>query len=80
MAFGAPASVFVPDRYDPAKAPRLYQPAHINNLNFALDPVTGETLPNVFVGTFVTKPATPQRHGDQRRIPTIAWLPRQPGH
>ncbi len=48
-----PASVFVPARYDPAKAPRLYQPARINNVNVALDPVTGQTLPNVFVGSFV---------------------------
>jgi hypothetical protein len=48
-----PAAVFVPERYDPAKAPRLYQPAKINNVNLALDPVTGQTLPNIFVGTFV---------------------------
>jgi len=48
-----PASVFVPDRYDPAKAPRLYQPAVVNGLNVALDAVTGQTLPNVFVGSFV---------------------------
>lgn len=48
-----PAAVFVPERYDPARAPRLYQPARINNVNVALDPVTGETLPNVFVGSFV---------------------------
>ena len=48
-----PASVFVPERYDPAKAPRLYQPARINGVNLALDPVTGQTLPNVFVGAFV---------------------------
>jgi hypothetical protein len=48
-----PASVFVPERYDPAKAPRLYQPARINGVNLALDPVTGITLPNIFVGTFV---------------------------
>jgi Carboxypeptidase regulatory-like domain/TonB-dependent Receptor Plug Domain len=50
---GQPASVFVPERYDPAQAPRLYQPARINNVSVALDPVTGRTLPNVFVGTFV---------------------------
>jgi hypothetical protein len=43
----------VPERYDPARAPRLYEPARINNVNVALDPVTGQTLPNVFVGTFV---------------------------
>lgn len=48
-----PAAVFVPARYDPAKAARLYQPARINNVNVALDPVTGQTLPNIFVGTFV---------------------------
>jgi len=55
-----PAAVFVPERYDPAKAPRLYQPARINNVNLALDPVTGQTLPNVFVGTFV--PGTGDRY------------------
>jgi hypothetical protein len=48
-----PAAVFVPDRYDPARAPRLYEPARINNANVALDPVTGQVLPNVFVGSFV---------------------------
>ena len=48
-----PASVFVPDRYDPAKAPRLYQPAVVNGASVAQDPVTGQTLPNVYVGSFV---------------------------
>jgi Carboxypeptidase regulatory-like domain/TonB-dependent Receptor Plug Domain len=47
------AAVFVPERYDQARAPRLYQPARINNVNVAFDPVTGQTLPNVFVGSFV---------------------------
>ena len=46
-------AVFVPELYDPARAPRLYQPARINNANVAFDPVTGQTLPNAFVGTFV---------------------------
>jgi hypothetical protein len=55
-----PAAVFVPERYDPAKAPRLYQPARINNVNVALDPVTGQTLPNVYVGSFV--PGTGDRY------------------
>ncbi len=55
-----PAAVFVPERYDPAKAPRLYQPARVNNVNVAFDPVTGVTLPNVFVGTFV--PGTGDRY------------------
>jgi hypothetical protein len=48
-----PAATFVPERYDPARAPRLYQPARINNQNVAFDPVTGTVLPNVFVGSFV---------------------------
>jgi hypothetical protein len=55
-----PAAVFVPERYDPAKAPRLYQPARVNGVNVALDPVTGQTLPNVFVGSFV--PGTGDRY------------------
>jgi hypothetical protein len=48
-----PAAVFVADRYDPAKAPRLYEPAVVNGQNVAFDPVTGQTLPNVFIGSFV---------------------------
>ena len=48
-----PAAVFVPERYDPAKAPRLYEPALINGARRALDPVTGQVLPEIFVGTFV---------------------------
>ena len=75
-----PASVFVPERYDPAKAPRLYQPARINNVNVALDPVTGQTLPNVFVGTFV--PGTGDRYNGmvtQRRPELSERVPRQPG-
>jgi hypothetical protein len=48
-----PAATFVPERYDPSKAPRLYEPARINGTNVALDPVSGETKSNIFVGTFV---------------------------
>ena len=55
-----PAAVFVPERYDPARAPRLYEPARINNVNVAYDPVSGQTLPNVFVGSFV--PGTGDRY------------------
>ena len=55
-----PAAVFVPERYDPAKAPRLYQPARINNQNVAFDPVTGDIRANVFVGSFV--PGTGDRY------------------
>jgi len=48
-----PSAVFVPERYDASKVARMYQPARINNVNVAFDPVTGDTLPNIFVGTFV---------------------------
>jgi len=48
-----PAATFVPERYDPARAPRLYEPARINNQNVAYDPVTGQVLPNIHVGSFV---------------------------
>ena len=48
-----PAATFVPERYDPARAPRLYQPARVNNTNVAFDPVTGQVLPNIYVGAFV---------------------------
>jgi hypothetical protein len=55
-----PAAVFVPERYDPAKAPRLYQPGVVNGANVAFDPITGVSLPNVFVGSFV--PGTGDRY------------------
>jgi hypothetical protein len=48
-----PAATFVPERYSPARAPRLYQPARVNNQNVAQDPVTGQVLPQVYVGAFV---------------------------
>jgi hypothetical protein len=46
-------AAFVPERWDPAKTPRLYQPAKIGGKNVAFDPVTGELLAQVYVGTFV---------------------------
>jgi hypothetical protein len=48
-----PAAVFVAEGYNTAEAPRLYEPARVNGVNVALDPVTGEIRPNVFVGSFV---------------------------
>ena len=48
-----PAATFVAERYDPSKAPRLYQPARVNNTNVALDPITGAVKPNIYVGSFV---------------------------
>jgi hypothetical protein len=46
-------AAFVPERWDPANAPRLYYPARINGVNKAYDPVTGQVLNEVYVGTFV---------------------------
>ena len=46
-------AAFVPDRYDPAKAPRLYYPAVIGGKSVAIDKVTGQVLDQVYVGTFV---------------------------
>jgi hypothetical protein len=44
---------FDPAQYDPARAPRLYQPAIVNGVRVALDPVTGQTLNAVYIGAFV---------------------------
>ena len=46
-------AAFAPERYDPAKAPRLYYPTTINGKPFASDPVTGQVLPEIYVGAFV---------------------------
>lgn len=47
------SAVFVPERYDPARAPVLYEPVRVGTTNLARNPLTGETVPNVFVGAFV---------------------------
>ena len=44
------ASTFSPSAWDPAKAPRLYQPANINGARMAVDPVTGQTLGAYAIG------------------------------
>jgi Carboxypeptidase regulatory-like domain/TonB-dependent Receptor Plug Domain len=44
---------FDPSKYDPAKAPRLYQPAIVNGTRVAFDPVTGQSLNAIFIGAFV---------------------------
>jgi hypothetical protein len=46
-------AAFVPDRYNPANAPRLYQPALIGGKRVAYDPVTKQQLPVAYIGTFV---------------------------
>jgi hypothetical protein len=47
------AAAFSLERYDRAKAPRLYQPVLVNGQRRALNPVTGEVLPAIFIGAFV---------------------------
>ena len=47
------ASAFSLERYDPAKAPRLYAPALVNGVRVGRDPSTGGTVPAVLIGSFV---------------------------
>lgn len=49
---GASAS-FVPDRFDAARAPRLYAPALVDGVRVARDPATGATGPAVLIGGIV---------------------------
>jgi hypothetical protein len=46
-------SNFDPDRFDPARAPRLYQPALINGTRVAFDAPTNTVLPTVYIGAYV---------------------------
>ncbi len=39
--------------YNPANAPRLYQPALVNGTRVAVDPVTGQTLNAIYIGAYV---------------------------
>lgn len=48
-----PGATFVPERYDPARAPRLYEPAVVGGQDVAIDRATGEVKADIFVGTFV---------------------------
>ena len=44
---------FDPAKYDPKQAPRLYMPALVNGTRVALDPVTGQTLNQIYIGAYV---------------------------
>ena len=46
-------SNFEPSAYNPASAPRLYQPALVNGVRVAIDPVTGQTLNQIYIGAYV---------------------------
>jgi hypothetical protein len=47
------AAAFSLDRFDPAKAPLLYQPTLVNGTRLALNPVTNQTAPAVLIGALV---------------------------
>ncbi|HEX6738469.1 MAG TPA: hypothetical protein VF310_09365, partial [Vicinamibacteria bacterium] len=47
------AAGFALDRYNAARAPRLYQPVLVSGQRRARNPLTGEILPAVFIGAFV---------------------------
>ncbi len=44
---------FTPDRWDAKKVPQLYRPAVVGGKRLALNPLTGETGPEVLIGAFV---------------------------
>ena len=75
-----PAAVFVPERYDPAKAPRLFQPARINSVNVAFDPVNRRDAAERVrrhVRPWHRRPL--QRDGQQRRPELPEGIPGQSG-
>ncbi len=46
-------STFRPDLWNPARAPRLYQPAIVNGTRSGVDPVTGTVVGATFIGRLV---------------------------
>ncbi|MDQ2949462.1 MAG: hypothetical protein M3Y27_26585 [Acidobacteriota bacterium] len=50
---GLQTATFLPERFDPSKAPQLYRPAKIGGVNVAIDPITNQTYPFSFVGKIV---------------------------
>ena len=46
-------STFFPELWDPAKAPRLYQPAIVNGVRSGVDPVTNSVVAATFIGRIV---------------------------
>jgi hypothetical protein len=53
------ASTFVLSKWDPSQAPRLYQPANVNGVRSAVDPVTGQVLPAYDIGLEVPNTGNP---------------------
>jgi outer membrane receptor protein involved in Fe transport len=56
---GDQLAVFQPDRYNPAAAPLLIQPISTADGRRGLNPLTGEILPAVKIGTFVPNSGDP---------------------
>ncbi len=50
---------FDPSRYDPSQAPRLYYPATVNGTRVGLDRTTGQTVNQIYIGTFVPGTGNP---------------------
>jgi hypothetical protein len=47
---GDEVAQFEPERFDPAAAPLLYRPATIAGARRAINPVTGDVLPSLYIG------------------------------
>jgi hypothetical protein len=47
------ASNFLPEEYDPSRAVRLYRPAIVDGVRVGRDAVTGQTVPERFIGRIV---------------------------
>jgi hypothetical protein len=50
---GLPGAAFVPARWDPAQAPRLFAPAMVNGLRVGRDAVTDQVVPASLIGALV---------------------------
>jgi hypothetical protein len=71
---GDQLAVFQPDTFDPAAAPLLIQPVSTPEGRRGLNPITGEILPAVKIGTFVPNSGNPS-NGTQIFDETILESP-----
>jgi hypothetical protein len=53
------AAAFSVERFDPGRAPLLFRPIRADNQRRAVNPVTGEILPAVYIGAFVPNTGDP---------------------
>ena len=59
QSMGDQLAVFLPERFDPAQAPLLIQPVSTPSGRRGLNPITGEILPAVKIGTYVPGSGNP---------------------